>query len=678
MENAHIKGMSKQPTGRNRFLFFATEAVIILALVVFGWFLIGYYVDFQFLGTGYQDWIYHAFRVKSLSEFGVASWDHIWGNGVNHWRAYQYWQHLLVLGVVKFTGLTITNAMLWLSALFFVGLRVVMYMIMRRVGMDRLTSFFFTLMSYAFAQQWGALMDFSIYLAFAAVPFFFWLWVATTRNPQLIYILTAVSGILWSLHPVVGFSSSGLLFFHVLASNIKTNPKKMLFIGIVFLLSSASFSVPYLFSGYSFSNPFFSTPRFLKETIIPEYFGLSLYHFVFLSLSWLLLVWKAKETPKWAKILLVYCSAYLVFIYVGQLGYYPGFINKFQFSRAVPIIAILLSFCFAGFMHVASFRVRSRLLPTIFTILVAVVMASSIETASVRSGYPSQSISEPVSLYFANRDLPKGSVFVRDVSRSSYVAKQGIRYVSSYNQHLLPHPHPVRFDALMKTDISYTGVTSRQIKMINDYATVLGIEYMFLPNLSPLVNGLTVKQESFEPIFEKVDEVNTGNDVFTVLRNREAIAYAFALPQEKAGELLRFNDIPKPTLDATSYVAWDEEVSRIAELVRSKRLTPVSMEFLRSDGFRIDASQASSITKPGFLVTQSYDRSWFAPNVTIQDTSLRFMYLSGDNIGNEIRMKNSWPWWHWPIQSLGFVSLAIVCLTTWFFHRKTTPKNTPR
>ena len=70
----------------------------------------------------YQDWIYNAFRIRDISQFGISSWDHIWGNGINHWRAFQYVVMLQFFLISKNKGLSITKAMLWLSAVIFLSL----------------------------------------------------------------------------------------------------------------------------------------------------------------------------------------------------------------------------------------------------------------------------------------------------------------------------------------------------------------------------------------------------------------------------------------------------------------------------------------------------------------------------------------------------------------------------
>lgn len=227
----------------------------------------------------------------------------------------------------------------------------------------------------------------------------------------------------------------------------------------------------------------------------------------------------------------------------------------------------------------------------------------------------------------------------------------------------------------MKTDIAYTGATDQQIDLINDYATVLGVEYIFVPKLSPLVSGLTVDRAESKAFFEQVGEVAVPSDTYVVLRSRFPITNAYVFESDRTRDLLRFDDIPKPTLQATSYRPWDEEIRRMARLIRNGDLKPVNLSFEWPDGLVVDGSEISSFRNPSVLINQSYDAGWSVTNtkgVQIEPTSLRFMHLSFSSglRSDRIVLKNSWPWWHWPVQTLGIVSIFLTAIAFWFSNRK--------
>jgi hypothetical protein len=360
-------------------------------------------------------------------------------------------------------------------------------------------------------------------------------------------------------------------------------------------------------------------------------------------------------------------------IYLGQFGYYPTIINKLQIPRAIPFIALLLPFCFASFLHTAFSKIKSRLLYSLFIILTAVGITHSIEISSIYSGQPVESIQNPVAEYFADKNIPKGSVYVKDVAPASFFGKSGLRFITSYNR--FPNPFPIRFNSLMKTDISYTGVTPSQIKRINDYATVLGVEYIFIPKLSPLVNGLTMAQGNADTMFENVGEANGATEVFSVLRNLNPIAYAYAIDKNEIEKFLRFSELPKPTLQVDSYKLWDEEISRMAQLIRSGQIKSLPMDFIWSNKLTVVTESIRGMKQPTLFIAQSYDQNWSVENdksAVIIPTNLRFMSidLTEEEIPNSVTLSNNWPFWHWPVQLLGLVMIILTSVIAVFRKRK--------
>ena len=110
------------------FLRWAVDIFFVTLLLVAGYTLIGFYVGPEYLSTGYQDWIYHAFRVKSLVASGLRSWDPIWSNGINHWWGYPFFAHYVVVGIMQLLALSIPKSMLFATVVVFLYLRVLMYL----------------------------------------------------------------------------------------------------------------------------------------------------------------------------------------------------------------------------------------------------------------------------------------------------------------------------------------------------------------------------------------------------------------------------------------------------------------------------------------------------------------------------------------------------------------------
>ncbi len=202
------------------------DLLAIFGITAIGWFLIGYYVHYEYLDTGYQDWLYHAFRVRDIMQYGVSSWDHVWASGINHWRAFQYVEHIATALIVEIFGLSITKAMIWLSVIVFIGIRIISYIALRLLGINLWFSFFAIILSYASSQQWVAIKDFSLHIAFIAVPVIVFVWIKAVNDPRWVYLFAALSGASWSLHPVIGYSTTGMLIFLLFANDFQKKFQK--------------------------------------------------------------------------------------------------------------------------------------------------------------------------------------------------------------------------------------------------------------------------------------------------------------------------------------------------------------------------------------------------------------------------------------------------------------------
>lgn len=655
------------------------DIFFVLGIALVGWFLIGYYTGFKFLYTGYEDWIYHAFRVQSLSLHGIPSWDHVWANGINHWRLYQYIQHFFVLGVVKLTGFSITTVFIYTLVSLYIGFRIAIYLSLRLLGVNYLFSLVFVLLSYTMVQEWGSMQDYSIYLSFFVVPFYIFFWIKSFFNPSLVYILTAITGALWTVHPVLGFSLSILLGFLVIFSGLKNSFKRLFFLAIIYFLSAVPFLVQYFTSGYIFTNPIFKSSIYLTTSLIPVSHGLSFLYWVFFVISWILLIIKSHRIALWVKVLFLYCSFYLLLIFLGQNSFIPDFLIQFQFSRALPIIGFILVYCFALIFFQSFGNIRGRSIVALFVGLAAVIVSNAIEVSSGFYVAPAtNSIENPVALYFQDHELPRGSVYFDNVSEASYFAPQGIRYATSYNEHAQPHPYSTRLRMLLRQSIAYTGLSQKHIESIENYSTVLGIEYLFLPSSSPLVTSLTGKDNSF---FNKVEELESIQlaDSISVLKYTYPIHYAFVFEREDIPNELMYGDINLPTLHASSYEAWDTKIADMAGLLRQGKGFSLPLTFVDTDklSLNLDTYQKSmDFQHPILLLNQSYDHSWKITNaeyIEIQPTPLRLMQIDISELGDNISILefvNRWPDWHWPLQATGLAMIFLTVMHYFFLGRK--------
>lgn len=651
------------------------DVVVVAVVASVGWYLVGYYAAFNYLYTGYEDWIYHAFRVKSLQEHGLVAWDHIWSNGINYWKLYQYVPHYLMLGIVALTGLPITKVLLLSLVALYIGLRVALYALLRFVGVSRFWAFLPVITSYTIVQEWGSMQDYSIYIAFAFIPLYILLWIKTFRDLRWVYVLAVVAGASWVVHPALGFNASILLGFLAVFSRLKSDFSKIARVGAVYFIGAVPFLTSYLTAGYFFTNPLFKSYIYLSTSVLPDYAGLSMSLWALLGMAWALVFWRSDRIPAWAKVLLGYASFYIILVFLGQHDYLPQFLVQFQFSRGLTAVALILIIA-SGVIFEHVFRMTRSLGLTLFACMfIAASMAHAVDIASRHYvAPPLMEMNNVVAQYFRDQPLPQGSVYVDNVSEATYFAPEGIRYATSYNEHMQPHPYSTRLRVLLHSRLGYTGIAKSHIANIENYATVLGIEYLFLPATSPLVVGLTEKEN---PHFAKVTAFDQAvlKDAIVVLRTTQPIITAFAVERSAVAEMLINRTLPDPTLHVGSYRVWDAAIAEMAALMRSEAIRPLTVEFVPTNRLvvREDGIQSlGTMQHPLVFIQQSYNTNWQGAFVdglptTPQTTTLRLMFIDlpvDQTAQFPLTLENRWPEWHWLMQAVGPVAVLLVLLWT--------------
>jgi hypothetical protein len=212
--------------------------------------------------------------------------------------------------------------------------------------------------------------------------------------------------------------------------------------------------------------------------------------------------------------------------------------------------------------------------------------------------------------------------------------------------------------------------------LINDYVTVLGIEYLILPEASPLVKNLAQDtQKGASAPFQLMDTVYAKNGAFAILRNKREVYNAYIMDADD--EALQWNDnMQTPTIQANSYQKWDESISILAQKIRKGVAQPVDLNFVDTNKLYVNLANVEIVGKK-LLITQSYDPYWHINNKKrlIKPSQVRFMSVDLDALSEnmvnfqqgkaEIILQNEWPLWHWPVQSVGIslvVSLFVIVL----------------
>lgn len=141
------------------------EALIAIAITSFGWFLIGFYLAGNYLETGYQDWMFHAFRIDEIADYGIPSWNHAWSNGLNIFRGYHFIAHLPAVALVNYFNFTEHQAMTSLIVGLFITIRVFIYIFLRSFNVSRTISIFAVILSFVHPRHYVLMSDYASYIA---------------------------------------------------------------------------------------------------------------------------------------------------------------------------------------------------------------------------------------------------------------------------------------------------------------------------------------------------------------------------------------------------------------------------------------------------------------------------------------------------------------------------------
>ncbi len=646
----------------NKYIVLIVEVLFLFAIVAMGYFLIGQYSKYNYLATGYQDWIYQAFRVRSILEHGIVSWDHIWANGINYWRLYQYIPHVTAAVLTIFLKISASQAILISTAFIFISLRVVLYAMLRVFNISAIVALCVTILSFNISQEWAAVKEYTIFFPAVYLLLYLSFYLTKSANKQWI-LLSAIAGYSWSLHPVLGIVMFGLHFFSLLFYK-KLFSKTGLYSAGVSLIAASSFFINYLIVPVKFSNPYLTSVTFAFNAVVGDYYGLSLPIMMLLVLSIGICVLRWKTIPDQPKIILSFCIVYILAVIFATKGYLPGFIYQTQFTRGMYYVGILLIVSFAFVIDRLFVDKKSIKFLTLVAVFLGIVSVNAVQVASDFGSLPTNNVISPVT-YFHDKEI-KGSVFYSNDSEASYF-EPNVRMAGSYNTHLLPSPLSLRFSGLMAEEGAYTGLSEKKMELIKDYLAVEGVEYLVLPTNSRLVEIVTNAPD----IFTVVDRLEGNNKSYSIIQNKQPISYAFLVESEDLSNIENVK-LSTPTLNADTYTQWDQQVSTYAKLVRSAKIVPVNLEFKDTNILELSSlGSASQFSHPILLIMQNYDSNWVIsnPNLKIQPTSINYMKVDLTNFnGTEVTLTNNWPVWYWPLQFLGLGVLLSISTVQFIKH----------
>lgn len=482
-----------------QFLFPKGWDLFFLAILgVLSYFLISFYAKFPYINTGYPDWVVHAFRIKSLEDFGMISWTHVWSNGISLWRAYQFFPHYMTLAVVKLFDVSVVRGMVLITIGLFIALRFFMYLALRCLHFSPITAFVGAVLSLDIAQYWGGVSDFSLMFGFVFFPLMILGWVKYYEG-KIQYLFPYFVGLSFYMHIILGYTSMALWAMAVIFSSRKIFSFSVVVQFFIILATSSLFWLPIIHkASYEYTSPVFANKYFLNLTLSGyQYYGLSLVILLCLAACTALIFIPLRKEYRYAKILFLFMSLFFLLVVVGLTYDLPRAIAQLQFTRGATLIGIGVIFSFAPIVEYLR-TISSSVIKGVLLFLLCLVITEGMWFTSIYSPAPSQELSEPVSGYLQQnpqRKFTDGAVWTSALGPSSYYAPNRARFPYSYMGHLDSNQVSPRISPLVLYSPFSDQIPYANIVRLNDYFKITGVKYIFFDNDSPFTRTVLSSEQ---------------------------------------------------------------------------------------------------------------------------------------------------------------------------------------
>jgi hypothetical protein len=106
--------------------------------------------------------------------------------------------------------------------------------------------------------------------------------------------------------------------------------------------------------------------------------------------------------------------------------------------------------------------------------------------------------------------------------------------------------------------------------------------YFILVSGSLLLARVLTASNSGSVLFEETTTIPTNKDLWTVLRNTRMVANAYSGDKDDPtqSQVISLKNLKKPSLFASSFLSWDEDVKLLANGITHKVLTPLAVDFV--------------------------------------------------------------------------------------------------
>lgn len=583
------------------------DILFVAILLLLSLFLISFYFHAETINTGYPDWIVHAFRIKSIQESGLLSWTHVWSNGISLWRSYQFVPHYLTLIVISLFHVSITRGMVLMTIGAFIFLHISMYVSLRLLKFSPITAFICAILSFDIAQYWGGVSDYSLLFGFTFFPWIIYAWV-TYYTGKIQYIFPYIAGIVFYIHPMLGFSTAALWILTIIFFS-KTFFSFSTFLQMVIFLSSSSiFWFPLVHkTSYEYTSPVFANKYFLNLVLAGyKYYGLSLFLLFCLGISSAMMFMLKKSQFQWSKALYIFACLYFFLIVIGLSIDLPKAIDQLQFSRGATLIGIAIIFVFAPVLEKLQ-NIRSRALKGVLLFFVCLIITEGIWFTSIYSPLPGKNFTEPISSFEKlnpQRSLTDSHVWTSDIGLTSYYASSAYHFPYSYMGHLESNQLSPRLSPLILYQANLNVIPYANLLRLNDYFKLAGVRYIFFDESSPFVTSI---QQSDKQIY-----TDQG-----IIKNGDSMYHLFTVPWDVKNAAV-INPIDKNQMKAFPFtleltevndqIALDEYVKKFVRVLYKPENISLPISYPTQDSLMIPVPKNRSSDM--IYVNESFDSGW--------------------------------------------------------------------
>jgi len=638
-----------------------------LAIVVgFCWLLLGYVLKGNIFRTGYADWLIQAFRVKTIAENGLVSWTHIWSNGINIWRTYQFIPHVLTAEIVKLTSLSITQAMVILTFIQFILLRLFIFGVVKSQKLSTTTAAIVACSTLTLGQYWSGVYDYSILFGFTIFPLCVGLWIKYA-NRQLWLSFPFIIGLLFYIHPLVALFSLALWITGWLFSP-ESRPRIALGLLeiLLFIISSSLFWTQY-FTGHNanYSAPFFSSLSFLRQTLADyKFLGLSAALVIINILTWLTMPTVLKKYP-WVKTLQTFSLLSLFAIAVSQHVVLPTFISSTQFSRGSTFVGITIAIAAAPIIE-KIIHGTSKFGKYAITLLCVFICIEAIWTSSRFSPAIETEIEDPVIKLIQNhpeKNIAESRVWTPMLDTANYLNASSTRFPVSYMTHSDSNQIAVHLSTILLYNSFQETVPETSLTRIKEYLYVSGTKFIVFEENSPFTRTL-IKGNDSE--FEDLGQIELKKSLYHGFEYKNGGHNAMVLPDSQKPKIRAFSEDLniKKTKDIFTL---DANVHDLVQTLSDTNNMPVTVSYATPDSLDITIPAK----RPGntVFIAESYSKQWTAwvngKKTPLEKAGPNFMSITipRESTYTLISLKHDWPTsWYISAYAIGITGV-ILCFT---------------